>query len=663
MLGDGVASQQQLAPRRILPTWKKVVFGLITSCLLLVAIEGLLALLGTEPLAVHHDPLMGFSASTPLFVADPQEEGQFHTATAKQAYFNQQHFPRLKTRGTRRIICLGGSTTYGRPYNDATSFPGWLRQLLPSADSRHRWEVINAGGISYASYRLAVLTEQMLELDPDLLIIYTGHNEFLEERTYPQLRRPSWILDQATLLASRSSIFTVIYRGLRGDPATSNQRVILPGEVDEILNHTVGPSSYHRDDIQRKQVILHFELNLRRISEMACRHRVPLLLVTPAGNLRSFSPFKSQFDDALSKTDRHQWQTHVDKARLLKIEENWQEARNELVQAVNLDPRQALAHYQLGSVLLEQGDATMALESFRRARDEDVCPLRALTPMVDAVRATAIRQQDWLVDFEQLVAEQSQQTLGHPVPSDDLFLDHVHPSIEAHRLLAEAIIDRLSQVGWITLAPGWTSQQREKVATELLQSVNQRDHARARCNLAKVLNWAGKHMEAGPLAISVLDDLPDDPEALSIASAYMRQLGRLPLAITLMHRRLTQTPDDLDSLRRLGSLLTKNGQQQKALRFYQQLVKLAPGDAENQLHLGILLLELGELEPALQVLTIARQLDETDANIHYHLGIALARRGEWRMAALSLTRTVELNPEDEDARFNLQVVQRELRKQ
>ena len=47
-----------------------------------------------------------------------------------------------------RILCLGGSTTYGRPFDDATSFCGWLRVLLPVADPSRRWEVVNCGGIA-----------------------------------------------------------------------------------------------------------------------------------------------------------------------------------------------------------------------------------------------------------------------------------------------------------------------------------------------------------------------------------------------------------------------------------------------------------------------------------------------------------------------------------
>jgi hypothetical protein len=53
--------------------------------------------------------------------------------------FNAQQFPREKAPRTTRIFCLGGSTTYGRPYDDTTSFAGWLRELLASATPATAW--------------------------------------------------------------------------------------------------------------------------------------------------------------------------------------------------------------------------------------------------------------------------------------------------------------------------------------------------------------------------------------------------------------------------------------------------------------------------------------------------------------------------------------------
>jgi len=93
------------------------------------------------------------------------------------------------------ILCKAvGSATYGRPFFDHTSFPGWLRAFLPRADPTRKWEVINAGAISYASYRIKGLMAELSRFEPDLFIVYTGENEFLERRTYasafntPELR-------------------------------------------------------------------------------------------------------------------------------------------------------------------------------------------------------------------------------------------------------------------------------------------------------------------------------------------------------------------------------------------------------------------------------------------------------------------------------------------
>ncbi len=55
-------------------------------------------------------------------------------------------------------------------------------------------EVINVGGISYASYRIAAILDEVLQHEPDLVVIYMGHNEFLEARTYDkQMLVPSTV--------------------------------------------------------------------------------------------------------------------------------------------------------------------------------------------------------------------------------------------------------------------------------------------------------------------------------------------------------------------------------------------------------------------------------------------------------------------------------------
>ena len=174
-----------MSRRSDIPVRRQIVYATVVVVVFFVLAEGLLALVGIQPIVVQQDPYVGFSSYFPLFVAG--SDGRMATASNKLALFNPQSFDRRKKPGTYRIFTLGGSTTYGRPFDDGTSFTGWLRTYLETLDPERSWEVVNAGGISYASYRVATLMEELVEHEPDLFVIYSGNNEFLEKRTYGEL--------------------------------------------------------------------------------------------------------------------------------------------------------------------------------------------------------------------------------------------------------------------------------------------------------------------------------------------------------------------------------------------------------------------------------------------------------------------------------------------
>ena len=188
--GSGPEANSPKKASRRTPLWQALLLPVLAILIFFALLEGGLALFGVQPALQNEDPFVGFASNAPLFVSSPGANGKQLLATApnKKDFFNRQSFAQPKAPNTYRIFTLGGSTTYGRPYDDNTSFSGWLRELLPAVDQSKNWEVINAGGISYASYRVAKLMEELIRYQPDLFIIYTGHNEFLEERTYREIR-------------------------------------------------------------------------------------------------------------------------------------------------------------------------------------------------------------------------------------------------------------------------------------------------------------------------------------------------------------------------------------------------------------------------------------------------------------------------------------------
>ena len=119
--------------------WRRRFLGLGIGFLLLIALEGLCRVTGLGNADPNIDPFVSFEGSSPLFTVDPIANRHI-IAGERLKFFVQNGFPRLKSEGTFRVFCLGGSTVQGRPYSIETSFTTWLKLGLnppiPSARSK-----------------------------------------------------------------------------------------------------------------------------------------------------------------------------------------------------------------------------------------------------------------------------------------------------------------------------------------------------------------------------------------------------------------------------------------------------------------------------------------------------------------------------------------------
>ncbi len=83
--------------------------------------------------------------------------------------------------GNFRIICLGGSVTYGAPDNLIKLDDTYAKRLESILNSRHplnKYEVINAGVSGYTSYQgFKYLQTRIINYHPDLILIHFGHND------------------------------------------------------------------------------------------------------------------------------------------------------------------------------------------------------------------------------------------------------------------------------------------------------------------------------------------------------------------------------------------------------------------------------------------------------------------------------------------------------
>jgi tetratricopeptide (TPR) repeat protein len=636
---------------------KKLVFALVTTVAFFVALELVLAACGVRPVLDTEDPFVGFSSYIPLFVPEQQDGGQTQLVIPdnKRPWFNEQRFLQEKPVDTYRVFCLGGSTTYGRPYDDETSFCGWLRELLPVADSSRKWEVINTGGVSYASYRVAKVMEELTEYEPDLFVVYSGHNEFLEERTYGSLREMSSVTEQLGALLNHSRTYAVTTglmaaAGLKSRTSTPVRgRDLLPREVNTLLDNAIGPDVYRRDEQGRRDIFAHYEFNLNRIIDIAEAAGAGVVLVTPASNLRDCSPFKSEHGPGLGPTELSRCHSLYDQAAAARTAGRFDEALKMLDEAAAIDDRFADALYERGRVLLELQRYDEAKAALVRARDEDICPLRAPTEVREIVLRVAQQRRVPLVDFAAYVGGRA----ANGIPGYDLFLDHVHPSIDGHRDLAVLLVEQMQAAKIVVLSSAWNEEAIREVSDHVNGRIDSGNHATAFRNMSKVLGWAGKNDESDHFALLAVDLLPDDAEAQHLAGNACFRQGDLPGALEHYRRSIELDAISAPAYYGVGLVLAEQDKRAEAIASYRQCIVIDEAFVDAHYNLAILLDDDGQLEEAAEHYRTAIALQPGDWLPYSNLGIVYLQLGRRADARQQFEQAIHVNPQFADAHTSL----------
>ncbi len=385
----------------------------------------------------------------------------------------------------------------GRPWSKETSFTTFLELALKAADPNRDWEVINCGGISYASYRLVPILKECLNYEPDLFILCTGHNEFLEDRTYGHIKHAPAALAIPQRLFGGTRTFTLIRRAMWNMGGDSNETVAekrpeLSAEVEPILDYHDSLKAYHRDADWRAGVVAHYESNLTRMLAMCRQAGVLALAVLPPSNLGDCPPFKSEHREGISTRDRKRFEQFFTEAREL-YKTDLTRAIDRLKSAVNVDDRFAAAWYELGQCYRTKGLATQAREALVRARDEDICPLRMISPLEAALKRVVAKTKTPWLDAHALLEKDCRQHV-----SDGRWLvDHVHPTIPGYQKIADALLDKLAEQGIVHPVENWQARA-HPIYHQHMEQLDTLYYANAERTLKAVRGWTQGRADGPP---------------------------------------------------------------------------------------------------------------------------------------------------------------------
>ena len=333
----------------------------------------------------------------------------------------QDRFAREKGGDAFRVFALGASTLLGFPNPAQTSFPNFLQLMLEDVYPGRRIEVVNCGITAINSFVLLDFIEEVVEQQPDLVLIYAGHNEFIGPygAATPFVRlsgQRSFIRLQ--MLLQRSKIYYLLGEVVH----YAGQLLWDDREAPSFGVHLVQREVYLGDEAHRRTEE-NYRLNLRRILEIAHARDVPVALCTLVSNLEGFHPLRSQTPHP---------------------------PIGSAPQGLLADyPHHAALHFAAGLTWRAAGDSAAALAAFKRARDLDAIHLRACTPFNEIIRQLAAEPGAWLIDVERAFSAHS----AHGLIGDELISEYLHPTAMGHHLIARrvlaAVVERAGELGLV----------------------------------------------------------------------------------------------------------------------------------------------------------------------------------------------------------------------
>jgi len=466
------------AEKRSLPA--KLLLGCLPALALFLVAEAGLRIAGYEGTTIADiQATAGFNDSWtrrrdrdlgPWLLVDDAPQPQVRTSpTYKPQGLHQVGFPLTKASDELRLFALGGSTTQGMPFDKREQgFPERTGKLLQQRRPEVRWRVVNMGVGGLDAHELPRQVDQIMDLSPDGLLIYTGNNELVGSLVH-QCSDPfrtgveRWANEIKLLRLGRS-----LYRAtkshheiLAGAQLQRHQTQCAREEVARILAKdaqraascggsledcsTAGDEPWQprwpqRSDNFYLQVLDDYHRVLEQVIERATDDGVEVWLALPPLNYLAAphhgtasmdrpQSVQKRIEDRLGLA-RHSAQ-RGDHARAITL----------LEEALAADPTHAEVCYLLGSLLLETGDASRAKLLLQRAADRDYEGNR-ITSGMSAVLATLCHEHPEIhcVDLRSSFEEASPDG----IPRDDLFVDFCHPTFEAGvDLLATGFADEI----------------------------------------------------------------------------------------------------------------------------------------------------------------------------------------------------------------------------
>jgi tetratricopeptide (TPR) repeat protein len=595
-------------------------------------------------------------------VMNPSVKSRYFANVAFSPNTSSDYFQSPKNPGVYRIFCLGGSTTVGFPYGFTGSFSSHLRNRLAALFPDRPVEVINLGMTATNSHTVLDIARDLPPYEPDLLIVYDGHNEFYgalgvasHERTGGSLfmtRLALRMVHWKTFMLARDA-WVALRETLSGIRAMDQK-----GTMMERLAR--GQEIPYGSDTYREGLEV-FTDNLGDLSEFCSERGIPLILATQVSNLRGQPPFISGWTVGGHDAE-------YEAAHGLLERGNVPEALEQARRATTGDSLHAASWYLAARALDTLGRIGEARGAYVRARDYDRLRFRTSTDFNEAIRSAARGAGTMLADVEALFAALSPDS----ITGNDLILEHLHPNARGYFLIAREFAAAMRRGGLLASPADWAA--RDTLSDERLwelRHLTSLDEALA----ARRVQMLTSEWPFVPQTVPLAPVPPNDRLATIVermaageltweeghvaAAELYSEDGDLENAEREARALVNQLPVNVSASLLLGQILLRRGDLGEAHGVFTRSLEIEE-TAFGRRALGSILLDAGKTAEAVPFLerawAIAGTRDERCENGTV-LALAYSRLGEKQRAIAQLQTVLSANPDYAPARGLLRKLQ------
>ena len=555
--------------------------------------------------------------SEDIQILNPDVSYRYFYSTKNIPFSVESFIEKEKKENSFRIFVLGASSGAGYPYHSSASMSKFIRKKLEILYPEITIEVPNISMAAINSYTIRDLVQEIIKKDPDLILIYLGHNEYygaLGVGSFESFGSSRFIVN-TTLWLNKfrtvqllRNIINIVSGLFSSNEGVTRGTLMARMAQEKFINYN---SKIFRAGISQ------FEGNLWDILSSFKEEGIPVIAGTVVSNLKDQKPFVSINDGKYPPAD-----------------EIYLKAKQEL----------------------KNGNKNRAESLFVYAKELDALRFRAPNKINETIVNLCDEFGYPVVKVDSLFNSMSPDN----IVGDNLLTDHLHPNVRGYQLMGNLFFNAMKKYGF--LPKGIIPAMDEKTVDSLVYAYynfTPLDSTIADFRIKTLKNdWPyinpGMKKPGDQIfrlqslidstALKVIDGLISREKARLDVSDFYKRRGNFDAYSTEMHALTEEFPFLYKHYNIAAKELIKAKKYSLAFSFLQKGFNKKP-DAFNSKWIGIINLSQKYIDDAIFYLQKSLAYNERDPQTLFNITGAYAEKKKFNEALDAINRCLQLDPD------------------